>query len=784
MSVQSDFRMKKLLLLIVIGFYAIGVLAQSKTIKAEYNVQATGRIYISTGEATAFYESCAGNDGYISLDISGNGPFTIEWKDNSGTVVSTEAELSGVTAGDYTVTITDSKGCILTETFTVEYYCPYACLGYAEFSGSTPTTCNQSNGSLSFQITPSTNSTSFNYELSRLDIYLETITIEATGSGSGNTALTIPNLMYGSYTLKVTENGTCSYSTTGTVNNSNFNIVNYSSSGLNPTPNGNCASPSGKFNFDVSGSAPNYIVRWKIKGESTENSFESNSASIEIPNLKAARYLVRIEHKDTPGCYINAEGVIDNNGIFLFTSNELLTAQTHCSPANGAISITVGGGSGNYFYDWDGPGGRRLTKDITGLTAGTYRLKVTDLVSGCTLPFNGNTFVVGNSTTIPTATHTIVNNTNCSSPFNGSITVNASGTPGPYSYNWYYIGQPSVEGTETISNLPAGNYGYYVEDMTTGCKMFMFPSNSTAPKVQDLSAPTVSITSSTITPDSNCPETTGNGAINITIDSTVPYTTSWTGPNSYTANNTNSITNLDAGFYYVSITVNCNAVIPNEPPIIANVVSPLVYSGGELNIVETITVSDTDNPNLVGATISFSTGYDAGKDELLFTNQNGIAGTFNAINGTLSLTGNISIAHYETALRSIRFKNSNINRSMTERVLILSVHDGTDESNHEFVTIQMADIESQIVVYSGVSPNGDAANQFFKITSLPPGSKVSIYNRWGDVVYTMKDYDITNVAKRFEGRNNHGNELSSGTYFYKIHIPDGRELTGYLVLKR
>ena len=46
--------------------------------------------------------------------------------------------------------------------------------------------------------------------------------------------------------------------------------------------------------------------------------------------------------------------------------------------SNGEISVSVSGGTGDYNYQWDGPGGPYDTEDIAGLDAGAYTLTVTD----------------------------------------------------------------------------------------------------------------------------------------------------------------------------------------------------------------------------------------------------------------------------------------------------------------------------------------------------------------------------------------------------------------------
>jgi len=91
-------------------------------------------------------------------------------------------------------------------------------------------------------------------------------------------------------------------------------------------------------------------------------------------------------------------------------------------------------------------------------------------------------------------------------------------------------------------------------------------------------------------------------------------------------------------------------------------------------------------------------------------------------------------------------------------------------------------------VYNGISPNGDGKNDTWIIEYIDlfpdtQTNQVTIYNRWGDVVWEASKYDNTSVV--FSGINKNGGELMSGSYFYKIAFEGGREsMTGYLSLKR
>ena len=115
--------------------------------------------------------------------------------------------------------------------------------------------------------------------------------------------------------------------------------------------------------------------------------------------------------------------------------------------------------------------------------------------------------------------------------------------------------------------------------------------------------------------------------------------------------------------------------------------------------------------------------------------------------------------------------------------LIIEVFDLAGERAETTITIQ---VDGDIVVRNGMSPNGDGKNDYFRlenITALGAINKVSIFNRWGDKVFEVENYD--NQTRRFEGKSDGGNDLPSGVYFYKITFNGSRpELSGYVTLKR
>ena len=98
------------------------------------------------------------------------------------------------------------------------------------------------------------------------------------------------------------------------------------------------------------------------------------------------------------------------------------------------------------------------------------------------------------------------------------------------------------------------------------------------------------------------------------------------------------------------------------------------------------------------------------------------------------------------------------------------------------------EVVGEIVVYNAVSANRDGKNELFRIEfiDLIPDARqnrVTILNRWGDVVWEGENYNNGTIA--FTGMSKTGNDLPAGTYFYKIEFSSGLPArTGFLSLKR
>jgi gliding motility-associated-like protein len=117
----------------------------------------------------------------------------------------------------------------------------------------------------------------------------------------------------------------------------------------------------------------------------------------------------------------------------------------------------------------------------------------------------------------------------------------------------------------------------------------------------------------------------------------------------------------------------------NTPPTISGTATPF-YVSGELVINNNIVVTDPDTL-ILGANVVFATGFINSEDVLLFTDQNGITGTYNSTAGLLTLSGPANPALYQAALRSVKYKNTAATPNTGDRAVVFSVTDGGPQAS-------------------------------------------------------------------------------------------------------
>lgn len=215
-------------------------------------------------------------------------------------------------------------------------------------------------------------------------------------------------------------------------------------------------------------------------------------------------------------------------------------------------------------------------------------------------------------------------------------------------------------------------------------------------------------------------------------------------------------------------TVNSNTITRtitiaavNDAPVLSAIeAAPLNFAEGALSaaITGTINIVDVDNANITGATVQITNNYVNGEDVLSFVSAFGLTGTFDAPTGTMTITGTTTVANYRTAIRSVRYQNTNGNNpSGLQRTVTFTVTDGVDNSNTQSRNINvvpsndvpvLAAIEGATLAYS----EGDPATIITSTT-------------------TVSDVDNTNIASasiRITGNYQNGQDLLEFTSAFGI----------------
>jgi gliding motility-associated-like protein len=240
------------------------------------------------------------------------------------------------------------------------------------------------------------------------------------------------------------------------------------------------------------------------------------------------------------------------------------------------------------------------------------------------------------------------------------------------------------------------------------------------------------------------------------------------------------------GNVYSNDPANLSIIIAsvNDPPILeeieAEVLRYAFKQDLEKTLTETIVVRDDDDEYLQRARVFFQRNYIAEEDELLYETTGNISGSFNEQAGILNLIGEDTKENYEQVLRSIRYKNNNLeNPSFEPRTISFSVDDGESESALVKRELELVDELVEVIIPSAFTPDNDGINDSWELENIElyPEVEVRIFTRRGSLVYESQSY-----SEPWDGVLN--NEvLPSGVYYYVIKLNDfGDVYTGTVTL--
>jgi gliding motility-associated-like protein len=96
------------------------------------------------------------------------------------------------------------------------------------------------------------------------------------------------------------------------------------------------------------------------------------------------------------------------------------------------------------------------------------------------------------------------------------------------------------------------------------------------------------------------------------------------------------------------------------------------------------------------------------------------------------------------------------------------------------LVLELTVVDCEFQISNILTPNDDGQNDTWKVSNPTKieGCDVTIYNRWGEVVYQSNDYN-----NQWAGTRNN-EQLPDGVYFYSIKCSDSKEYTGEINLLR
>jgi len=526
--------------------------------------------------ANATNSLCQDGNGALSFTAAGGtGALSYQWSHQGGL---NAGSATGLSAGSYTLTVTDANGCTATQTAQISLIAG----PQLSIASQTDAYCGNDAGALSIAVTGGTGP--FQYLWSH-DAQLP--------SASAN------NLSAGTYSLTATDANGCVAEISATVADvPGFTLEN-------PTVQATtCGNDNGQIQVTLLGGQAPFQYQW------------SHSATLNAPTatgLPVGVYGVTVS--DATGCTRDTAIAVQSADGPVLSISQIQNAT--CGLANGSMATTISGGQAPFDYAWSNGS---TQPSISGLAGGAYQLTVTD-ANGC----QGVAFAELTAGTAPVLQLLNTIETGCTNAV-GALQFVATGGQAPYSYAWSHnAGLNSA----SASGLAAGNYTLSLTD-AAGC---------TATAAADVQAQSDLGLNLVQTQNAICTSATGSAQVSST-GGQGPYSFAWshdaaltTGLASNLVAGSYSVTATDAEgcTAQLSLTVGTQ----NEPPQLALVQTTDSDCNGSTGSIE-VSATGAQGP------YTFVWSHDAGLNSniagnlsaagytVTATDANGCAATLNA----------------------------------------------------------------------------------------------------------------------------------------------------------
>ncbi|MBC6995599.1 cohesin domain-containing protein [Neolewinella lacunae] len=697
---------------------------------------------------------CFGEDnGSIDITVrGGTGNYNYQWSQGGSPLPQTTQDLNNLSPGDYTVTVTSGMNTVVS-TITVD------APAQLRARGTVTAATMGNNGAIT--LTPTGGNAPYTFQWD-----------------DGPTTQNRTGLAPGEYCLTMTDESDCTRNVCYTVGAAAIAFVATS------TRPASCVDEAdGVIRLVIANGVGPFVVRVEPVGLEVT----SDTSTIEI-SVAPGTYEVTVTDEQD-GMLMVSLTVGAPSAIVPSSTVVSDTEDTNCS---GMVSLSLAGGTGPYTVRWNNG---QMGQTITQLCAGAYVATITD-ANGCTTLTD--TLRVGRIDEVLEG----ISDVSCQDGTDGSINVSISGGVEPYTFAWRRAGEMTVLATtedllssEQLS-VGAGAYTLSISDATgaTLVRNYTVGVTSgfqvTASVVSDYNGFGVS-----------CPDAT-DGRIVPVISGQSSYTFEYIlggqiiGIDSVLENaaaGTYTLTVLDDGGCEIVRTLTVTA-----PP--ALVLTPTITNiscGETRDGVLSVAVSGGAGGNTfrwsTGATTPRIQNLGAGDYGLTVTDANGctetasysltepadLALTFVATDATDGCNGAIQVLPLGGS-GEYRFNwpqlpgvgNSALAANLCPGEYTIEVSDG---SGCQTVTMVATVLDRRFPCLSTrevISPNGDGLNETLVIfcsgDETAANNNLEIFNRWGQLVYEVADYDCSEDGglQCFEGRTNDGVLLPAGPYYY------------------
>ncbi|MFB6307685.1 MAG: SprB repeat-containing protein, partial [Flavobacteriales bacterium] len=491
------------------GAYQV-VVTDANNCKDSTTVQVSDKSSPVTDMIDSSMVTCNGDsNGTAEVSVSGGTPpYDYNWSGGNAN----DSVVSDLSAGSYSVDVTDDNGCISSE--NVEITEPDA---LNTSMSKTDLSCNSecdgtATANVSGGVIP------YNY----------------SWTNSADTTSTADSLCAGDQKITVTDSNNCIIE--DSISISQPSALSTSDSIVDATCNGKC---DGEIHMSASGGTGSYQF-----SKDTGNTFQGGSS---FTNLCADTF--DIITKDDNGCEDTLSSIVPEPDSITYFVN---VDSTRCNGAcDGKIEFgSVSGGNSPYQFSIDNGSSFQSDSTFSGLCKGTYDLQIKD----------NNDCITNDSAEInepaPLSLNTDSTVVSCNNGNDGSATVTPSGGAEPYSYSW--AAGTGGQTDSTATGLSTGTYSVTVSD-DNSCTV------DTSVEVTENS----SIVTSTDSVPVSCFGGSDGKAIISATGGTPGYTYQW-GDNTGGQTGDTAI-GLDTGTYFVEVTdaLGCNdsdSVVVTEPP--------------------------------------------------------------------------------------------------------------------------------------------------------------------------------------------------------------------------